>query len=393
MRGLRRFLGGAAVAAAGYAAWSLSGRRPPTAPQEPRLRGSHSWGEDTGNGNLLGIQPWMEPADYASRGRFFAKLDAYLDEARRRSFIRDKTVVVFPEYLGVWLVAAGEKRAVYSAKSLTAAARIIAASNLFAFLRALAAVRAPDRTVAALFVMKAGSMARIYRSVFSELARKYGVTIVAGSIFLSEPIVRDGVVVPGRGPLYNTCVVYDPQGRAREPAVRKAFPTEEEQRYVAAGRAGDLPVFETPAGRLGVLICADSWYPEAYQALEERGVDIIAAPSFVHRDGAWEQPWRGYSGAQPPRDVDENDVGALTEGEAWRKYALPGRIGASRARVGMAVFLRGRLWGLGSDGETTVVCGERALTFPEGDGAAIVNLWLAVPQRTEARPPFEAPPA
>lgn len=27
----------------------------------------------------------------------------------------------------------------------------------------------------------------------------------------------------------------------------------------------DIPVFDTPVGKLGVLVCADSWYPEAYK--------------------------------------------------------------------------------------------------------------------------------
>lgn len=33
----------------------------------------------------------------------------------------------------------------------------------------------------------------------------------------------------------------------------------------------DLPVFETPVGKLAVLICADSWFPEQYKALKEKG--------------------------------------------------------------------------------------------------------------------------
>ncbi|HUU54768.1 MAG TPA: carbon-nitrogen hydrolase family protein [Armatimonadota bacterium] len=377
MRGVGRRLGCAlALAGAALAAWSWSGRRLAPAPVGLRLVGFQSYGQDTGNGNLLGIQPWMEPGDYASQDRLRAKLDGYLAEAQSKGFIGEKTVVVLPEYLGVWLVAAGEKRSVYSAETLTQAARIMAASNLFSFLWRRLVVRAPDRATGALFAMKARAMAGMYQGVFSELAREYRVTIVAGSIFLPNPRVREGIVLAGRGPLYNACAVYGADGRACEPLVRKAFPTEEERRYVAAGEPEDLPVFETPAGRLGVLICADSWYPEAYRVLLRKGVEIIAVPSFVHRDGAWKQPWRGYSGAPPPEDVDEGDPATLSEGEAWRKYALRGRMAESKARAGMAVFLRGRMWELGSDGEATVVAGERVETYPQGEGATIVNFWL-----------------
>ncbi|HEY63838.1 MAG TPA: hypothetical protein G4O02_04650 [Caldilineae bacterium] len=38
------------------------------------------------------------------------------------------------------------------------------------------------------------------------------------------------------------------------------------------------PAFDTPAGRLGVLICADSWYPQACEAMRDHSVEMIAVP-------------------------------------------------------------------------------------------------------------------
>ncbi len=80
-------------------------------------------GEDTGSGNLLGIQPYMTPADYASEERFHEKLDGYLRRGHEAGFVGEKTVVVFPEYLGAWLVAIGEKESVRSARTVAEAAR------------------------------------------------------------------------------------------------------------------------------------------------------------------------------------------------------------------------------------------------------------------------------
>jgi predicted amidohydrolase len=48
-----------------------------------------------------------------------------------------------------------------------------------------------------------------------------------------------------------------------------------------------LPVYETRAGRLGVLVCADSWYPAPYQYLKEQGVELLAVPSFVSSAAAF----------------------------------------------------------------------------------------------------------
>jgi predicted amidohydrolase len=341
------------------------------------LSETRSFGADSGNGNLLGIQPYMVPGDYASEERFLAKLDGYLAEARKRGFIGARTVVVFPEYVGAWLIVAGEKQSVYRAPTIDRAATILAASNLLSFLRWLPSANAPDRARCALFKMKARSTAGIYQRVFSRLAKTYRVTIVAGSVVLPAPELRAGALVPGRGPLCNVSVVYGPDGRALAPVVRKAFPVEEELRYMSAGRVEDLPAFDTPAGRLGVLICADSWYPQLYRALKSQQVELIAVPAFLYPSAQWDAPWPGYTGAAPPADVDPRDPHSLTEREAWLKYALPARIAQAGAQAGITVFLQGRLWDLSGAGQAIAVGGDSLHTCPRADGAALLNLWLA----------------
>lgn len=39
------------------------------------------------------------------------------------------------------------------------------------------------------------------------------------------------------------------------------------------------PVFHTEIGKLGVLICYDRWFPEAWRVLALQGVDIVAVPN------------------------------------------------------------------------------------------------------------------
>lgn len=77
-----------------------------------------------------------------------------------------------------------------------------------------------------------------------------------------------------------------------------------------------------------------------------------------------------------PDDVDPKDVGRLTEGQAWLKYSLPGRLRSSGANWGLTVFLRGALWDLGSDGHTIVVDGPAVTEAKHVSGAALVNCWL-----------------
>lgn len=344
--------------------------------EDLRLDEIVEYGQNVGRGNLLGVEPYMSAADYASQETFQTRLAGYLSVAAQRGWLGDRTVVVWPEYIAAWLVAAAEKGAVYRAPTLKAAMQSLILSHPLRFARhALAAVER-DRIVASLFRMKAAAMATIYQATFGGLARRYSATIVAGSIVLPSPRVRDGQVTASDGPLYNVTAVYRPDGLAHAILVRKAFPIGIELPFTAAAAMAELPAFDTPAGRLGVLICADSWYPAAYDRLREHGVALIAVPSDGMTPQQWASPWRGYDGASAPPDVDPADVGRLTEAQAWRKYALAGRIALAGARHGINVFLRGELWDLAAHGGCATVVDGDLVSEGKGSGAALLNLWL-----------------
>lgn len=345
--------------------------------QDLHLSGVYSYGVDGGRGNLIGIQPWMVPADYTSPHQLRGKLAAYLDLARGRGWLSERTIVVFPEYIGSWLVASGERRSVYTAPTIARAMIPLILDNVWAFVRAWRVARAPDRLRAALFQMKGAAMAAAYDEVFSNLARAYRVTLVAGSIVLPAPRIEGGRIMAGRGPLRNIAAVYRPDGTLHASLVNKAYPVSDELRFLEAAPVADLPVFETPAGWLGVLICADAWYPGAWERLRAQGAEIAAVPSYVGHDNSWTEPWGGYDGAPPPPDVMASDVGRLTLGEAWVRYATIGRGRRAGIRQGMTVCLRGELWDLGTAGTTTVFQGEQSWVTPRATGAAIVTLWLA----------------
>lgn len=334
-------------------------------------------GTDTGRGNLVAIQADMRAEDYRSEASFIAKLGASLQTAQAQGWLSNRTIAVFPEYVGTWLVAAGESEAVWAAKVLQQAMRALVLAHPLAFARNLIAAREKGRTEAALFRLKARSMAEIYTRAFSGLAKQYGVTIVAGSILLPEPQVAAGQVEPGKGSaaLQNVSAVFQPDGQIYPQLVRKCFPIQDELPFVACARLSDLPSFETPAGRLGVLVCADSWYPQAYAQLASARIDLLAVPSYLNHPGAWNKPWGGYSGWPEAQDVNREDIGGINESQAWRKYALSGRLASSGARAGVNVFLHGNLWDMGADGASLIIKGDKILEAQPGSGA-LLNLWL-----------------
>lgn len=356
-----------------YALWAHAGRGGvPLDAAAPPLE-FQSFRQDRGAGNLLGLQVAAHPRLYASERHFYDGLDRYLEAARREGLLGAKTVAVFPEHVGTWLVVADEKTSVYDAPSIDAGMERLVLSNLFSFLGALSQSDEADRARAALFRMKSEKMAEIYDRSFRRLAQAHGITVVAGSIVLAAPRVEAGRIVVGDGPLMNVSAVYGPDGLAG-PLVKKRFLVADEQRFLAAPHAAPRPSFETPAGRLGVLICADSWFPESYAALKETGIDLLAVPSFIPTDGHWTAAWGGYDGHPAPADVRPIDVGRLTEGEAWLRYAMPGRIPSSQATAGLNVYLRGKLWDLGSAGQSLVWAGRAEQATPEA--GALINLWL-----------------
>ena len=72
----------------------------------------------------------MYTGDYASEKTFYTALDHYMQIAAKKGYLQKKTVVSFPEYLGTWLVVAGEKKGVFEAKTVHDAMELMAMSNL-----------------------------------------------------------------------------------------------------------------------------------------------------------------------------------------------------------------------------------------------------------------------
>ncbi len=324
---------------------------------------------------LVGVQPWLEQRHYQSAATLHGRLAAYLDEIRSELDAAPGSIIVFPEHAGTWLVAAGAPRAAFTAGTTGTAMTWLIAAHPLRFAAAWLRSSEDDRMAAAIFRMRADDMARDYQAVFGALAAEYGVTIVAGSIVLPEPRIERGTLRAGDGPLYNVSAVFHPDGSIDPQLVRKSHPIPSEAPFTAAGPVARLPVFDTPSGRLAVLICADSWHPDLYDRVRALDAAIMAVPAFLQPSHVWNQPWGGYTTGWPD-DADRSDQGRLTEGEAWQRYALAGRLGSGGAQAGMTAYLRGTLWDLGSDGANIAVAGTRIHASDALEGAALTLLPL-----------------
>lgn len=98
-----------------------------------------------------------------------------------------------------------------------------------------------------------------------------------------------------------------------------------------------LSVIDTPAGRLGIPVGSDSWYPENYRSLNEQGAQLIAVPAFIVGKNTWENHRGGYKSVSTPSEISLRP-GEVSEGAAWHRLTLISSLPTSSAEAGVTVF-------------------------------------------------------
>ena len=106
-------------------------------------------------------------------------------------------------------------------------------------------------------------------NALAAIAREAGITMVVG---VSER-VEEG---PGRGTLFNSLLTFAPDGRLLNHH-RKLVPTYTERLVWGPGDAEGLRAVDTPAARVGALVCWEHWMPLARQAMHDSGEDVHVA--------------------------------------------------------------------------------------------------------------------
>lgn len=153
-----------------------------------------------------------------------------------------------------------------------------------------------------------------------EAAARHGMTVVLGVNEIDSHF--SGTTI------FNTVVVIGPEGNMLN-RHRKMMPTNPERMVWGMGDATGLRVVDTPAGRLGALICWENYMPLARYALYAQGIDVYLAPTWDTGDG-WLATMRhiareggcwvigtatALQGSDLPPDLPE--LAALYDGDEW----------------------------------------------------------------------------
>ncbi|HEY6005551.1 MAG TPA: nitrilase-related carbon-nitrogen hydrolase [Anaeromyxobacter sp.] len=92
-----------------------------------------------------------------------------------------------------------------------------------------------------------------------------------------------GVIERDGGTLYCTVLFFAPDGTLMGKH-RKLMPTAMERLIWGFGDGSTLPVFDTPLGKVGAVICWENYLPLLRTAMYAKGVQIYCAPTADDRD-------------------------------------------------------------------------------------------------------------
>lgn len=133
----------------------------------------------------------------------------------------------------------------------------------------------------------------------SALAKEYKVNIIYG-LPERDPLYPDV--------LYNAAVIINDEGTPLG-TYRKVHPFADEKRWCRAGC--EFPVFDTNIGKIGIMICWDTAFPEVARCLALNGAELLVVST--NWEDPYEEPWDPADGV----NKHENDWDLMTRARAF----------------------------------------------------------------------------
>ncbi|AOE84592.1 hydrolase [Pseudomonas sp. TCU-HL1] len=226
------------------------------------------------SGNLLAIRPALYPSDYRDPDLLRMKLAAALDLARTQGLLNEKTVVALPDHIGTWLLLRDEKHNLYQARSFAEGGKLLTLSHPTLLGRLF--LQGQDLEEA-LLRAKARRMARDYQKLFSRLASEYRVTVLAGSILLPSPYLKEGKLRSGHGALYNLALAFSPDGQLLGEPYSQPWPQ--------SARSESSQSLQTASGLVTITRSWSQGYPQSQVTLSDG--QVSASEALFLRGRLW----------------------------------------------------------------------------------------------------------
>lgn len=303
----------------------------------------------------IAVQPQWFLRDFATPAAFRAWLARQLALCEPHLRPGANNLVVLTEYNGLPLALLNNSWAARAPTFTAAMARLSLRPGV-----AAAALRYRTPPPRALMLAQARRNVGLYLSVLSDLARRYRVTLVSGSIPSPHWKLARGRLRPAGRAVYNTTFVFGPGGELLGSADKVHLTPLEGPAALdlSPGSLDDLRAIPTPAGSLGVAISLDAFRDDVLERLSSQGVTVLTQPD------ANPGPWTDPEGLPPdPDNVRDQPIAWLES--AWRAASF----GSIRYVVNpMAV---GNLFDVSFDGQSAITA--RAEEAPEPRAYALTT--------------------
>ena len=209
--------------------------------------------------------------------------------------------------------------------------------------------------------------------LFQQDARRHGIWLIPGSMFEK---LEDGRI-------RNTSVVINPEGEIVA-KYAKMFPFRPYEANVDAGT--EFCVFDVPgAGRFGLSICYDIWFPETTRHLTAQGVEVLLHPVLTGTtDRDAEIAIARATAAQfQCYVIDVNGLGAggvgrslIVDPAATVLHQSAGQEDMFPIEIDFDLVRRQRETGLKGLGQVLKSFRDRSAEFPVYDRASGADAWL-----------------
>ncbi|GAB7346215.1 hypothetical protein MBLNU457_4948t2 [Dothideomycetes sp. NU457] len=135
---------------------------------------------------------------------------------------------------------------------------------------------------------------KTYLDKYRALAKELNICIVPGTIIelhtdtsLDKTGVEEGEENEDGERLLNVAYFIDNKGEIVGRYVKKNLWGSIERGHLTSSARDPHPVFDTPLGKIGMLICWDMAFPEAFREMIVQGAKIIIVPTFwLHTDAS-----------------------------------------------------------------------------------------------------------
>lgn len=231
-------------------------------------------------GVFLGVCSWEAPAGELTVVAVQTELRLYttaeqfnehMAELVEQAATHEPDLIVFPEDVGIGLLALGAPEQVMSATSMDQVmGAVMAVKGPEVMQIAARGVPLPR----ALMLAQAPAMRAAWVGAFAALAAQTGVYIAAGTI----PLPHEG---SDSNEVYNTFFLFGPDGEIVGTADKvNLIPLEREEGLnLTPGRSDDLAPWVTPIGVFAPVVCADAWDADLVAGLVEEGAQLLLCPS------------------------------------------------------------------------------------------------------------------